>query len=80
MADGCYQCHGTVGQGGFAGPRIAPNQMPAIAVIAYIRHPAGVMPPQSARMVPDADVADIVAYLDSIKPPPHADQIPELKR
>ncbi len=29
MADGCYQCHGTVGQGSRGtGPRLAPNPMP----------------------------------------------------
>ena len=25
MADGCYMCHGTVGQGGSSGPRLAPR-------------------------------------------------------
>ncbi len=32
--DGCYQCHGYQGQGGGAGPRIAPR--PASAGIQYI--------------------------------------------
>ena len=27
-ADGCYQCHGYVGQGGSAGPHIAPKPLP----------------------------------------------------
>jgi len=28
MTYGCFQCHGTVGQGGNAGPRLAPNPLP----------------------------------------------------
>jgi ubiquinol-cytochrome c reductase cytochrome c subunit len=80
LADGCYECHGTVGQGGFAGPRLAPDPHPAEAISAYIRGPAGVMPPYGATVVSDADVADIQAYLASIKPPPRVDQLPQLKR
>ena len=69
MADGCYQCHGTVGQGGSAAPRIAPDPLPAEAIAAYIRKPAGQMPPYSPKVLSDADIADIHAYLATIKKP-----------
>jgi len=64
---GCYECHGTAGQGNaFSGPTIAPHPIAYAALIAYIRRPAGQMPAQSAVIVPDAAVADIYAYLQSI--------------
>jgi ubiquinol-cytochrome c reductase cytochrome c subunit len=76
---GCYECHGTVGQGnGFSGPTLAPHPIPYAAVIAYIRHPAGQMPAQSAQIVPDAAVADIYAYLQSIPASKPATSIPAL--
>ena len=61
VKDGCYECHGTVGQGG-TGPRIAPRT----GSIAYIRKPAGQMPPYTAKVLPDSDVADLLAYLLTI--------------
>ena len=40
MADGCYQCHGTVGQGSRGtGPRLAPNPMPYENFSAQLRKP-----------------------------------------
>lgn len=66
MKNGCYECHGTVGQGG-TGPHIAPRTAP----ITYIRKPAG-MPPYTAKVLPDSDLADIYAYLLSIPAPPSA--------
>lgn len=69
MLDGCYECHGTVGQGGAAGPRIAPAALTADAIARYIRNPAGVMPPYSPLVISDSDIADIHAYLATIKKP-----------
>jgi ubiquinol-cytochrome c reductase cytochrome c subunit len=68
--DGCYECHGTVGQGG-TGPRIAPRT----GSIAYIRKPAAQMPPYTAKVLPDSDVADLLAYLMTIPAPPPAKSI-----
>ena len=42
---GCYQCHGTQGQGTTAGARLAPKPIALAALIAYVRKPAGQMPP-----------------------------------
>ena len=44
--DGCYQCHGYVGQGGTAGPRLAQTRFPLAGFIAFVRNPpSGGMPP-----------------------------------
>jgi len=66
----CYQCHGYLGQGSNAGARLAPKPMPLAAMIAYVRKPTGVMPPVTAKVVTDAEIADIRAYLETVPPPP----------
>jgi ubiquinol-cytochrome c reductase cytochrome c subunit len=68
--NGCYECHGTVGQGG-TGPRIAPRT----GSIAYVRRPAGQMPPYTPKVMPDSELADVQAYLMSIPAPPAAKSI-----
>jgi mono/diheme cytochrome c family protein len=78
MTDGCYECHGTVGQGG-PGSRVAPEPLPAAAIAAYIRNPTGEMPPFTSKVVSDADVRDIHAYLATVSEPPKVASIPELK-
>ena len=67
---GCYACHGYEGQGGAAGARLAPRPIAAAALIAYVRHLAGQMPPYTVKVAPDADLADIRAYLASVPEPP----------
>ena len=81
MKIGCYQCHGNQGQGGTtAGVRIAPAPMLAFrALSTYVRAPRGEMPPYTAKVVSDQDLADIYAYLASIAAPPPVDRIPLLK-
>jgi mono/diheme cytochrome c family protein len=72
LADGCSQCHGTVGQGSrAAGPRIAPGPMPFEALVEVLRHPIRDMPPYVAQVLSDADARDIHAYLQSIPDPIH---------
>jgi ubiquinol-cytochrome c reductase cytochrome c subunit len=70
LKNGCYECHGTVGQGG-TGPRIAPRT----ASLAYVRKPAGQMPPYTPKVMPDAALADVLAYLMTIPAPPPAKSI-----
>ena len=77
--DGCYQCHGYVGQGGTGtGPRIAPNPPPWSVVSVYVRAPKGQMPAFNTKFLKDADLADIYAYLKSIPEPPKVKDIPLL--
>ena len=74
---GCWQCHGYSGQGG-AGAKIAPDPIPLAALIKYVRAPKGDMPPYTAKVVSDAQLADIYAFLKSIPKPPDPKSIPLL--
>lgn len=78
LATGCYQCHGTRGAGG-AGPRLAPTPLPIEAFKLQLRHPRVRMPVYTAVVMPDADIADIYAYLLSIPKGKTAAEIPMLK-
>jgi ubiquinol-cytochrome c reductase cytochrome c subunit len=82
VSDGCYECHGYVGQGGSAsaGVRIGPPPISLAAVIAYIRQPSGGMPRYAKAVVSDQDVADIYAYLKTIPVPVPAKDIPLLNQ
>jgi mono/diheme cytochrome c family protein len=77
---GCYTCHGYQGQGGGAGAKLAPHPIAAAALIAYVRHPAGSMPPFTDKVVSDQDLRDIQAYLASVPAPPPAKDIPLLNK
>jgi ubiquinol-cytochrome c reductase cytochrome c subunit len=80
VKNGCYQCHGYEGQGGGAGARLAPKPIALVALMAYVRKPApGGMPPYSPKVMSDAELTDIWAYLKSIPDPPAAKDIPILK-
>ena len=84
MSAGCYTCHGTVGQGG-AGARLAPKPRAQAAFVAYVRSGrrgwsvAGGMPAYPPKMLSDAALLDIYAYLTSIPAPRPAAEIPLLK-
>lgn len=76
---GCYQCHGLEGQGSvITGPRIGPRPIALSRFIRYIRQPTGQMPPYTEKVVSDAELADIHAYLKSLPQPPPAKSIPLL--
>jgi mono/diheme cytochrome c family protein len=81
LADGCFYCHGTTGAGGGnAGPRLAPNPLPLEGVRAKVRTASGRMPVYSPAVLKDAEIADIVAYLQSIPKGKEAKDIPLLNR
>ena len=79
MTQGCFACHGTVGQGEPYGPRLAPKPMPWDGFLNQLRHPRSSMPPYASKFVSDQDLGDIHAYLASIKPGPKASDIALLK-
>src|SRR5437660_8231529 len=77
MKIGCYQCHGNEGQGGAQGPRIGRTPMLAFRnFLNYIRAPRGEMPPYTAKVIAEKDVADIYAYLASLPSAPSVESIP----
>lgn len=81
MAYGCFECHGRLGQGAAAtGPRLAPHPIAITAVLKELRHPANEMPPYTEKVVPDSEVADIYAYLQSVPDPPKPDSIAILSK
>jgi mono/diheme cytochrome c family protein len=80
MSYGCFECHGRQAEGtSVGGPRLGPNPISFPAFSKYIRQPTGQMPPFTAKVTSDADLADIYAFLQSLPAPPKADSIPALK-
>ncbi len=78
VAEGCYQCHGYSGQG-TSGPRLAPNPLPIELFTRQLRNPLNVMPVYTRVVLPDADLADIYAYLNSVPGPKSVAEIPLLR-
>ena len=60
---GCDTCHGPFGRGTAAGPSIAGTSRQLPDFIAYVRKPAGAMPPQNPQVVSDQVLADIHLFL-----------------
>jgi mono/diheme cytochrome c family protein len=79
-AYGCYECHGRQGAGASTGPRIGPPAIAVAAVLRYVRAPTGQMPPYTAKVASDQDLADIYAYLKSFPTPPPAKDLPLLNQ
>ena len=80
MKYGCWQCHGTQGQGSpVSGPKLAPGPLPFEAMSAFIRNSRRQMPPYREEVLPKADLEDIHAYLSSIPPAVDANTIDLLK-
>ena len=81
MADGCFECHGQVGQGGrLTGPRLARTQLPLDAFAQQLRQPSNEMPPYEPGVLSNQDAADIYAFLQSLPPPKSAKDIPLLNQ
>jgi mono/diheme cytochrome c family protein len=82
IQNGCWQCHGTMGQGSImtsGGKRLAPDPLPWEAFSAFVRSSNRAMPAYSEKVLSDADLTDIYAYLQSIPKPPDVNSIPLLK-
>jgi mono/diheme cytochrome c family protein len=79
MRNGCYQCHGTVGQGGLAGPRLAQTRLTLAGFTAYVRNPRPTnMPPYREKVMTDQELADVYAYIQSLPAPRPIAEIPIL--
>ncbi len=77
-ARGCVSCHSYSGQGG-AGARLAQNGITFPAFLSYVRKPKGSMPP-FGNQIPEAELADIYAYIKSVPPSPDPKTIPLLNQ
>jgi ubiquinol-cytochrome c reductase cytochrome c subunit len=78
---GCWECHGFDGQGSAVtsgGKVIADTGLPLDAFSAFVRGTNRAMPPFSAKILSDADLADIYAYLESQPKPKPVKDIPLL--
>ena len=63
---GCAQCHGREAQGSpTTGPRLGPNGLPYQAFARYVRAPRLQMPPYTEKILLDADLADLYAFVQS---------------
>ena len=77
---GCWQCHGIEAQGAATGPKLAPDPIPIEAFTAFVRTTNRAMPPYSEAVLPNDDLADIHAYLQTIPKPADYKSIPLLNQ
>lgn len=85
LADGCFECHGRVGEGGaFNGP--APplagifSRRSSLEVISSVRKGPNDMPAYSEKVLSNQDLGDIVAYLRSLPGPANPKNYPLLSK
>jgi mono/diheme cytochrome c family protein len=72
LVTGCFECHGRVGQGGAynkPAPILAQTGLPFEAFQALVREPADDMPAYTDALIPDKELVDIYAYLQSLPGP-----------
>lgn len=63
----CSNCHGVDGEGRF-GPPLAGRKIPYARFRAYLRNPLGRMFSYSETELTDQEIADMVAYFDTLTP------------
>jgi len=77
---GCYQCHGREAQGSSAtGPRLGPRPIAFTAFSNYVRRPSGQMPLYTSKVVSDADMLNIYAFVQARPTPAPMKEIPLLR-
>ena len=77
---GCWQCHGTQGQGAVTGPKLAPDPMPIETFTTFVRTSNRAMPPYPEAVLSNDELADIHAYLQTIPKPADYKSIPLLNQ
>lgn len=65
LKTGCYQCHGYEAQGASTGPKLGPDPIPFQRFVSYLRKPTGDMPPYTAKVLSEAQLADIYAFVST---------------
>lgn len=65
LKHGCWQCHGTQGQGTIVGPKIAPDPTPYEVFSAFVRMSSRAMPPYREVILSEQDLAKIHEFLRS---------------
>ncbi len=76
----CYACHGFSGQNG-PGARLVPMRMTQSAFTNYVRSPrTRNMPSFSAKVLSDAQLGDVWAYVKTLPTSPAAKDIPALNQ
>ena len=83
LAIGCYTCHGRAGQGGimnYPAPPLAQTQWPVEAFRAFVRAGPNDMPAYIESVLPDKDLADILAFLRTLPGRRPAKDIPLLNQ
>src|ERR1700704_2601511 len=69
LAVGCMYCHGRAGQGGamnYPAPPLAKTELPFDGFKGVLRQSLRDMPAYIEQVLPDKDVADIYAFLQSL--------------
>jgi mono/diheme cytochrome c family protein len=77
---GCYECHDRDAAGAGTGPRLAPNPLAWTAFSRQVRNPVNSMPPYTTKVLSDAQLQDIYAFLGTIPKPPATSSIPLLQQ
>jgi len=78
LASGCMYCHGRAGQGGamnYPAPPLAKTEVPFDGFKGVLRQSLRDMPAYIEAVLPDKDVADIYAFLQSLPGRPPAKDI-----
>ena len=76
----CFFCHGTAGQGGLAGARLALVSRNTQSFIRYVRRPSGQMPAYTEKILSDQELADIFAYVRDLPAAKKPAEIPLLNQ
>jgi len=77
---GCWECHGYTGATGNGAP-LAVTSLNGTGFTNYIRNPrTNGMPLYSAKVISDAEAADLFAYIKTFKKPSEAKDIPLLQQ
>lgn len=76
----CYGCHGFSGQNG-PGARLVPMRMTQTGFVNYLRSPrTRQMPSYSTKVLSDAQLGDVYAYIKTLPASRAAKDIPELNQ